>query len=383
MPFLIRLIAQRLVVITLSSFAFMGLNPDVSVPTPDVVQELQQRQDQLVEKVFAPNTEIVDGIGQNTVLSEVETKIVDIQNEFTETVVKPVTEVVEQTIPVDITKDENSSEVAFDVKDVVVNIVCLEQTSTFTRLSSGSGVLVSSSGLVITNAHVAYPFLQTKQFNKDTYTCTVRRADTANFGYNAELVYYPLDWLADNRDVIKDPSPIGTGEDDYAILLITSPLALAPNPGSFQFASLDVSSSDLKSDIPVTVAGYPSSNSGIFEIDTNPGLKVAQTYINEFFTFSTRSFDVMRTGINDVAKRGSSGGGVFKDNALYGIVVTTNDTGEGSYLNALTMPYIKDDFEKDTGMNLDEFVTTSLDILKLRFEISYKDTLSQIISSEN
>lgn len=382
MPFLIRIIAQRLVLLILPVLAFFGLNPDISVPTPQAIEQTQQRQEEFVEKVLTTDSPEITIVEDNPTVQKVEDKITEIQKEFTQTIAEPIAEKIKETLPVQIvdSEDVQNQIEEFDIKKVVVNILCLEKTSAYTKLSTGSGVLISDTGLVITNAHVAYPFLLSSQFDKNIYSCSVRRADLPNFGYNAELVYYPIDWITYNSEVIKETVPMGTGENDYALLAITSPLALAPKSTTFPFASVDVSSSDLKSNIPVTVAGYPSSNSGVFEIDTNPGLKIAQTEIKEFFTFSNRSFDILQTDVNVVAKRGSSGGGVFDSNKLYGIIVTTNQKGDGSYLNALTIPYIKKDFEKDTGIKLDTFIGTSIGVLKTQFSISYKDSLKNFIS---
>jgi hypothetical protein len=374
MSLLIRIILQRLALIVFSFLTFLGINPDVSVPSPDVIQATQDKQDQLVEDVLQPN-----GDSPIDETRDIEKKITDLQDGFTETVIDPITDtLVQGAVPTDVVSDDARTD--FNVKDVVVNILCLEKTSTYTKMSSGSGVIISSNGLVLTNAHVAYPFLQSSQFGMNTYSCTVRRENIPNYGYNAELVYYPLDWLNENSEVIKDPSPVGTGENDYAILLLTTPIGPAPKTATFSSASLSVGAVDLKNDLSVTIAGYPSSNSGVFAVDARPGLKVADTHIDEFFTFATRTFDVLQTGANSVAKRGSSGGGVFNNGALYGLIVTTNQSEDGAYANALTLPYIKRDFESDTGIDLDDFVTTSLDVLKLRFSVSYKDELKRIIS---
>jgi hypothetical protein len=255
----------------------------------------------------------------------------------------------------------------------------MEKTSTYTKMSSGSGVIISESGLVITNAHVAYPFLQTKQFDSNTYSCSVRRENIPNFGYNAELVYYPIDWLEENGEVIKSPSPVGTGENDYALILLTTPIGPGPRSTVFKSASLAVNSPDLRDDLSVTIAGYPSLNSGVFDVDTHPGLKIADTHINEYFTFDIRTLDVLQTGENVVAKRGSSGGGVFSNNTLYGLIVTTNQGETGTYANALTLPYIKRDFKEDTGMDFDEFVSRSTEAIRAQF-LTSRDVLKNAIS---
>lgn len=380
MPILIRIILQRLLVFVFSILAFFGINPDLSIPSEQKIEEAQVAQEERVKDILQKQEtpESSSNKPEDKVVQEIENKITEIQKEFTQTITQPVIESAKEIIPTSLVYNQEDN--VFDIKNVVVNIVCLEKTKTYTRLSSGSGVIVSPSGIILTNAHVTYPFLKSSQFDSSTYSCSIRRENIPNFGYKAELVYYPIDWLNQNKEIIKDPSPVGTGENDYAFLHITSALGPTPKSSGFAFAATDTLSSDLKTETPITIAGYPSSNSGVFELDTQPGLKIAQSKIIDFFTFNTRSYDVLQTGVNTVAHRGSSGGGIFKDKSLFGIIVTTNSNSQGSYINALTLPYIKTDFENDTGIDFHDFVSSSHDLLKMRFDVSYKEELKKIIS---
>lgn len=379
MPILIRIILQRLLVSVFTILAFFGINPDISIPSEVAIQEQKEGQQERVDQILQIKEDnSATRSPSESAIKEVENKITEIQKEFTQTITQPVTDTAKDVIPPNLVFADESK-TSFDVKNVVVNIICLEKTSSYTRLSTGSGVVIGPTGLILTNAHVAYPFLKGPQFDSSTYSCSVRRENIPNYGYNAELVYYPLDWLNDNKEVIKDPSPIGTGENDYALLQITGGIGPTPKTSTFVHASTQISLSDLKTDIPIVVAGYPSSNSGVFEIDTKPGLKIAQSYIVDFFTFGSRSYDVLQTGPNHVAHRGSSGGGIFNDYNLYGIVVTTNSNSEGSYINALTIPYIKRDFESDTGISFDSFVFKPKEVLLSEFSSS-KAKIKEIIS---
>jgi hypothetical protein len=377
MPILLRIILQRLLVFVFSILSFFGINPDLSIPPQEVTEERKIVQQERVEDVLQIQEKKSEEAKPETV-AEVESKITEIQKEFTQTIT-PVVESIKETLPTETVFETKQKE--FSVKDVVVNITCLEKTNSYTRLSTGSGVVITASGLVLTNAHVAYPFLKSPQFSDQTYSCSIRRENIPNFGYNAHLVYYPIDWLKENAEIIKEPSPVGTGENDYALLQITSGIGPTPKANSFVYASTQISTSDLKTNLPITVAGYPGINSGVFEVDTKPGLKITQTTIVDFFTFNSRSYDVLQTGVNEVAKRGSSGGGIFNQNNLYGIVVTTNSNGQGSYINALTIPYIKKDFESDTGVSFEKFIQNSFEVLKANFDTSYKSKLQNIISS--
>jgi hypothetical protein len=378
MPILIRIILQRLLVSVFGILAFFGINPDISVPSQIAIEEQKENQQERVEQILQVKEDPGTTTPSEDVVKEVESKIAEIQKEFTQTVTRPVTDTAKDIIPTNLVFSDESTG-SFDVKNVVVNIMCLEKTNSYTRLSTGSGVVITSTGLILTNAHVAYPFLKSSQFDSSTYSCSVRRENIPNYGYNAELVYYPLDWLRENKEIIKDPSPIGTGENDYALLQITGGIGPTPKTTGFMHALTQTSLSDLKTDTLIVVAGYPSSNSGVFEIDAKPGLKVAQSRIVDFFTFGSRSYDVLQTGPNTVARRGSSGGGIFNDRNLYGIVVTTNSNSGGSYINALTLPYIKRDFESDTGVSFDSFISRPKEALLSEFS-SNKEKIKEIIS---
>jgi hypothetical protein len=395
MPILIRIILQRLLILSFSLLAFFGINPDISTPSDQAIQERKEIQKERVEEILQvkPEQPIIPISATSSIpltlstsspsipnktVTQVENKITQIQQNFTNTITQTVVDKAQEIVPSNLLY--NADDKSFSMADVVVNILCLERTKTYTRLTSGSGVIISPSGLILTNAHVTYPFLHTPQFNSSLYSCSVRQANIPNYGYNAELVYYPADWLSYNSEVIKTPDPTGTGENDYAFLQITSPLGPTPKRTQFPFASTQVDTTELTEGANITASGYPSSNSGVFEIDTKPGLKIAESKIVDFFTFGSHTHDVLQTGVNEVAHRGSSGGGIFNKNVLYGIVVTTNTNSQGSYINALTTPYIKRDFKNDTGFDFDTFINTKADILKLRFDTLYKPKIEQLIS---
>ena len=103
-----------------------------------------------------------------------------------------------------------------NARESVVNILCLSSQGNMVTISTGSGVVINSQGIIITNAHVAENFLIP---NKE---CTIRSGDIATDKYKASLVYINEKWLQKNAGVIFSNLARGTGENDFALLAITS-----------------------------------------------------------------------------------------------------------------------------------------------------------------
>lgn len=351
MPFLIRIIAQRIAISALGFLTFLGINPDISIPTLEEVEITEQNQQKIVEEILTPNEEEQE---------KVEDNLIQIADELKQTETN-VQEKIQEAINIPQIKrgEDNLIEAKGDFyENVVVNIVCLNKTKTNIKMTTGSGVIISSSGLVLTNTHVANNFLFDDK-TKDSYkNCYIRRENIPTYGFNAELVYMSEEWLRENKDFFSKENPKGSGENDYALLAITTNTnPVLSVPSSFDYAHIITNDAILEKGKNITVAAYPGIHTGVFEVDSNGKLKQSQTFISEVMTFNSNSADVISTGPNEVAKKGSSGGGVFNGQDLLGIIVTTDTNNEGSYINAITLPYIVADFSVDTGKNFKEYIS--------------------------
>lgn len=367
MPVLLRIIAQRLAVYLFAFLAFLGIDPDIHIPTPEEIQVTEEKQRERVAQVF-DNSEDAASQKKVTQIEEEVGKIIEQISKSQESAQKAIEDAVN--IP-EIENTETGIAISENfIDNIIVNIVCVNRNRNIISMTTGSGVIISPSGIVLTNSHVANAFLFNDKNNGSYKDCTVRRENIPNYGFNAELVYLPDDWLSENLDFFSHDNPRGSGEDDYALIAITDSInPVLPTPSSFQFANLETNEDNIKENEDVLIAAYPGVGSGIFEVDSNSSLKKAISYIDELITFNRSTIDVISTAINDVAKRGSSGGGVFsKNNNLIGIISTTDEKNGGSYINAITTTYIIRDFKEDKGENFRNFVKYDKEYLISEFK---------------
>jgi hypothetical protein len=274
-----------------------------------------------------------------------------------------------------ITPDTSS---ASTLSNIVVSILCVRYNGNRIHVTNGSGVLVSSKGVVLTNSHVAQMFLL-----KDRgYDCSIRRENIPTYGWKAVPLYISEQWVEDNYMSIGSPSPVGTGENDYALLLITentNPSLTLPQ--SFPSASINTRSEAAEIGDAITVAGYPGIQTSDFNLATQASLKTEKTTIKNVFTLARISVDVFATKDTVVAKRGSSGGGVFEDGELIGTIVTTSQgsTPATLVINALTLDYINRDIKDATGLSLTEYLSGDVEKRAQTFQSSVAPHLTELL----
>jgi S1-C subfamily serine protease len=176
MPFLIRVIAQRLLALSLGFLAFLGINP--TIPTEQEVAVFNQQREEIVENILTDvenkNINIDKNLIENLLEPEKNTKknIVEspskkeistpqkeipspsdqktIDQEKIPTIKEPIDVVIETVAEKIGIKDQKTLE----LENILVNIICTEKKGNYVTANTGSGVIVSSSGIVMTNAHV-------------------------------------------------------------------------------------------------------------------------------------------------------------------------------------------------------------------------------------
>jgi len=226
----------------------------------------------------------------------------------------------------------------------LVNILCTTKAGGSFEPISGSGVIIDTRGVILTNAHVGQFFLLANYGSPGNVQCVVRTGSPATPAYTAELLYLPPPWVEANSSQIISQEAMGTGENDYSFLLITGPVSSGtPYPASFP--ALVMNTSDPSINTNVFLAAYPAGFLGGTTIQMDLYASSALSMVQTLYTFENPSnVDLISLGGTVVAQSGSSGGAVINagTGSLIGIITTeTQGTTTASRdLNAITIAHI-------------------------------------------
>lgn len=406
MPILIRLILQRILVFGTATLAFLGINPEVDIPTIEESQiKIEERKEVIVETIISPKeasepiidiSKIITKTDNKTQLEEVEpipiqTNIPEQEDFFDINIVEEITDTAEKIkSEIENLSEENTvakedtiieTKISNNIDDVSLNIICVNKEGNRIEVSTGSGTIISSNGVVLTNAHVAQNFLL-KDYPKANYMdCSLYRENLTIYGYKARILYISNQWIEDNYYLIKSLTPTGTGENDYALLAITG----STNPAirissSFPYTSFSISDSDFDEGDSIVLAGYPGQRGGLFTINQSGTLLIDDSFIEDVFTFSRSTIDLLTTGESPVAARGASGGGVFKNDKLIGVISTVASGRQYNKANAITTSYINRDLRNDYGESLNSLINGDVKSKAESFENTKGDGLRELLS---
>lgn len=250
----------------------------------------------------------------------------------------------------------NLAHVSAALRAALVNIMCYAPAGSALHSISGSGVVINSKGVILTNAHVAQYFLLADK----GVSCVVRSGSPAVDEYKASIEYISPAWIQANAGVLTENMPLGTGEHDYALLAITG--SATPSPLPKQFPSIPLAMTSVASGTPVVIATYGAQFLNTTQIQSNLSPTVVYGSVKGLYTFSTSTADVLALGGSAAAQEGSSGGGVANANGtLVGIITTSTITGPtyNRSLNAITTSYIQADFLNESGEPIEQLLAQS------------------------
>jgi S1-C subfamily serine protease len=246
----------------------------------------------------------------------------------------------------------------------LVNIFCTFKTPEYVRTTTGSGFFIDPDGVIMTNAHIAQFLLLEKTTTFGETECIVRTGSPAAPRYEAELLYIPPTWVAENASTANDAVPMGTGERDYALLYVSSDVENNPLPAIFPALAFndDLLPVSVRND-DVTAAGYPAADLIARGPKTDLMARVALTSVSELYTFGSNYADVFSVRGSVVGAEGASGGPIVnQDGEVIGMIATRgDDTNDGiGSLRAITLSHVNRTIEEETGFTLSENLNGNL-----------------------
>ncbi len=268
-------------------------------------------------------------------------------------------------------------------RKTIINIFC---TTKYNDLSpiSGTGVIVNSDGLILTNAHIGQYLLLKNFREKDYLKCVGRTGSPAYPKYNIELVYISPNWVKQNKTLLKDQNPKGTGESDFAFLRITGEINDQEEITGFTYITPNTREHFSVGE-PVVLVSYPAGFLGGLSIIQNLNVASSITTIQDVFTFKSGTIDIISVGGTIVSQKGSSGGLVVDENtSLIGIITTSSDgeTTSSRGLNAITLSHINREIKSDLNINLKQFLSINHKNFAENFATTTGKELTGLITDE-
>lgn len=279
--------------------------------------------------------------------------------------------------------DEDEEEYVGDARafaqGALVNILCSSTGSPLKKSISGSGVIIDSRGIILTVAHVGHYFLLEDYPENGNSDCIIRTGSPARDAYDAQLIFVSPDWVRDNASALAQSAPRGNGENDFALLAITSSLTSRKLPASF--TSVPLTSDEPEEGDRVGIGSYGAEFLTGKEIISSLYPIIDDGDIADVYTFGSNEADVISVRGSTAAQSGSSGGGVVNQGGRFIGLISTSSLGGNTATRtfyAITPGHLRTSFRAETGESLDSYLRAPLDELITAFE-DEKQELAEVV----
>ena len=258
------------------------------------------------------------------------------------------------------TPPESSDAINTQARAALVNILCLSSGSV--RPISGSGVIIDPRGVILTNAHVAQYVLLSEN-PAVNLSCAIRGGSPARDMWGASVLFIPPAWVAEHVKELNTQDQRGTGEHDYALLLIDRAVPGGALPVQFPYLPPDTRQAIGFTGDAVLVASYPAEFLAGPQAESSLYAYTSLTTIGQLLTYDTNTVDALSLGGVIEAQSGSSGGSVTNPwGRLIGLIATVSEgtTTASRDLRAITLSYINGDIRTQSGSDLATYLQGDL-----------------------
>lgn len=354
---------------------FVALVANFSVTTPIVEpkesfipqETLGKKSTEITqEKEVAPNSQISETEKNLEIPTTLSKEAPEKQDTVTTTIVLPKKNIVD------------FEAINTKTRESLVNIICFAKGGGISPIT-GSGVFVSEKGVILTNAHVGQYFLLDNFID-----CFIRTGSPAVAKYRASLLYISKRWLTENSKSIVTENPKGTGENDYALLLVSGVVSNSPLPSVFPSLEMELATEPQKGET-VLIAGYAAGFLGGLTIENSLSILSTINSIANIFTFKETTTDLLSINGSIISQKGSSGGAVVnQEGKLSGIIATATQESETDKreLRAITTTHINRSFSEESGESLQLFFSQNLLVKTGVFRDSEFPSLQKILLDE-
>jgi len=265
------------------------------------------------------------------------------------------------------------------VQEATVNLYCRLRVGKVIYATSGTGVFISESGIILTNAHVAQDFLLAGADKRIDGWCSVRTGSPADETYTASVLYLPSAWIQANAAELAKGKPRGTGENDFALLYVTGAEKKKALPAKFPSVPLSLLSSTEGAE--VRVLGYPTAKLTFSQVRNKLPVVTASTTVTAVRSYDGRTPDALTLAPSKAGGYGTSGGPVIENGKLIAIVTSKGSAENDSTLRAISLQYIDQGIRAQTGLSLNTLVASKPALLAPSLSSSLTPEIIKILTS--